>query len=128
MRQKETGAATFQVHGGLLVTGAVLAGAGSLLGMAGWRRPARRALPVMCAADSSKLDLARWQFALTSIKPPAAHAARAARAAAEPRRRAGPGSARPAARPALPGRPVSLRPPLRRAERGVGPGPPCPVR
>jgi hypothetical protein len=35
MRQKETGAATFQVHGGLLITGAVLAGVGSLLGLAG---------------------------------------------------------------------------------------------
>ncbi len=35
MAQRKTEAATFQVHGGMLITGAVLAGVGSLLGLAG---------------------------------------------------------------------------------------------
>ena len=35
MAQRETNAGAFQVHGGMLITGAVLAGVGSLLGLAG---------------------------------------------------------------------------------------------
>ena len=35
MAQRETNAAAFQVQGGMLITGAVLAGVGSLLGLAG---------------------------------------------------------------------------------------------
>jgi hypothetical protein len=35
MAQSETNAASFQVHTGMLLTGAVLAGVGSLLGLAG---------------------------------------------------------------------------------------------
>ena len=90
MRQKETGAATFQVHGGLLITGAVLAGVGSLLGLAGL------AISGAALADATR----RWVRALET--PPSELAkqqlakARAATAAGASARRDG--AAQPAAR------------------------------